>query len=83
MILLHLSSTGRTISVAVLYRTGSTWKISGAVARTDAYTLTALSSFNGYKYRCVVTDYYGETKTTEYGTIVICDGITLTLSHRM
>lgn len=74
----NASGTGLTYQWQYATKSGSTWyDLKGDAARSPAYTVTALSSLNGYKYRCVVTDYYGETKTTEYGKLVICDGITI------
>ena len=53
-------------------KTGSTWKnLSAASATTDTFTISAISSFNGYKYRCVLTDSLGNVVETDYATLTI------------
>ncbi|MCR5837300.1 MAG: hypothetical protein K6G88_12420 [Lachnospiraceae bacterium] len=58
---------------------GSTWKnLTGSAAQGKQYTITKVSSaFNGYKYRCVITDFYGQTKTTNVAVVKIVTGTTI------
>lgn len=51
---------------------GITWKNTSTT--TASYTVTPSASFNGYKYRCVITDAYGNSVTSEELTLYVIGG---------
>lgn len=55
-----------------------TWtSLSGAAAKKSSYTVTASAAFNGYKYRCVITDANGESITSEAAMVIISDVLSI------
>ena len=38
---------------------------------TDTLTVTATAARNGYKYRCIVTDAYGNETVSETATLTV------------
>ncbi len=59
------------------YKSGSEWKNSGATgATTDTLTINAKATYNGWKYRCIITDANGATITSSVATLKIKTAIT-------
>ena len=59
---------------------GSTWTgiSSYTGCRTNTMTVAAYASRNNYKYRCVVTDAYGNSKTSDAAELRIVNGVKIT-----
>ena len=55
---------------------GSTWRNSGSVdSRTDTLTVNAATSRNGYQYRCIIVD--------QYGNVIWSTEVTLTVVKKI
>ncbi len=64
-----VKATGAGLSYQWQYNSGSGWKNSGASGnKTAALTLYGKTTYNGWQFRCVITDANG--KTTTSGTAV-------------
>lgn len=54
------------------YNSGTGWKTSnGTGAKTAALTINAKASYNGWQYRCVVTDANGNKVISSAATLTV------------
>ncbi|MGN0598926.1 MAG: hypothetical protein ACI4JK_03430 [Oscillospiraceae bacterium] len=51
---------------------GSTWK--SFANTTDTFSITAKADYDGYMYRCIVTDVYGNSVISEGATLYVIGG---------
>jgi surface protein len=69
---LTVAASGAGLSYQWQYNSGSGWKKSNGIgAQTDTLTLPANADRSGYQYRCVVTDQYGNTVTSDAATVTV------------
>ncbi len=72
-----VTATGVGLTYQWQYNSGDGWKNSGATgATTAALSINAKVGYNGYQYRCIITDGNGKTTTSEAATLTIKPAIT-------
>ena len=72
-----VTATGVGLTYQWQYNKGDGWTNSGATgATTAALSINAKVGYNGYQYRCVITDGNGKTTTSEAATLTLKPAIT-------
>ncbi len=72
-----VTATGVGLKYQWQYNSGDGWKNSGASGATTAtLSINAKTTYNGWKYRCVITDANGATATSSIATLKIRTSIT-------
>ena len=67
-----VKATGMELSYQWQYNSGTGWKTSnGTGAKTAALTINAKASYNGWQYRCVVTDANGNKVISSAATLTV------------
>ena len=69
-----VEASGRNLTYQWEYNAGGDWKdVRSSIpsATTDTLTFTALSKYNGYKYRCVIFDEGDDDITTKAATLTV------------
>ncbi len=72
-----VTATGAGLSYQWQYNSGDGWKNSGATGATTAtLSINAKNTYNGWKYRCIITDANGVKTTSSVATLKIKTSIT-------
>ncbi len=72
-----VAATGIGLKYQWQYNSGDGWKNSGASGATTAtLSINAKTTYNGWKYRCIITDANGATATSSVATLKIRTAIT-------
>ncbi len=72
-----VAATGAGLKYQWQYNSGDGWKNSGASGATTAtLSINAKTTYNGWKYRCVITDANSATATSSVATLKIKAAIT-------
>ena len=72
-----VAATGAGLTYQWQYNAGDGWKNSGATGnKTAALTIYGKTTYNGWKFRCVITDANGLTTTSSVATLKIRIAIT-------
>ena len=72
-----VAATGAGLKYQWQYNSGDGWKNSGASGATTAtLSINAKTTYNGWKYRCVITDANGTATTSSIATLKIKIAIT-------
>ena len=72
-----VAATGVDLTYQWQYNAGDGWKKSGATGATTAtLSINAKTAYNGWKYRCIITDANGATTTSSVATLKIKTAIT-------
>ncbi|MGN0598696.1 MAG: hypothetical protein ACI4JK_02275, partial [Oscillospiraceae bacterium] len=63
------SGEGLTYQWQISTNSGSTWK--SFANTTDTFSITAKAAYNGYMYRCIVTDANGNSVTSDAAKLIV------------
>jgi hypothetical protein len=67
-----VAAIGVNLSYQWQYNSGSGWKNSGATGATTAtLSISAKSTYNGWQYRCIVTDASGNKATSDAASLTV------------